>query len=358
MGASPHALVQAKRIMEAKRLLSQTKLDIVDVAYSSGFNSLRQFNDVFKQVTHETPRVFRKTHTLIAVAHSNPVDITIRIPFKKPLAWLPLKNALLAHMIPGLEVVNETSQTLTRLLKINGRYAKLVLDLSEPNDVVRATLSIINMEDVSEAVQTIKRVLDLDSDPAHITAAFQDDSLIGPLNKRLPGLRVCGMFDPFELLINTIIGQQVSIPAARTFSERLVKAYGEQHDGLYLFPTAKTLLNVDAFEMYQKTKINHKKVATIQAVCRLIAEGFDLKSITKSEVARQKLLAVKGIGPWTVEYVILRGFGDADGFPADDLFIKRLLEVKTAKAAEAKAEKWRPYRGYATMYLWTKGTYE
>ncbi len=166
------------------------------------------------------------------------------------------------------------------------------------------------------------------------------------------------MFNPFELLINTIIGQQVSIAAARTFSERLVRYYGNKIDEFYTYPSAETLLSIDPLRMYEETKLNHKKIATIQAVCQLLVDGFDLAKITSSATARERLLSVKGIGPWTVEYVALRGFGDPDGFPSDDLFIKRLLCVKTAREAEKIAEKWRPYRGYATMQLWTKGTYK
>lgn len=357
IGMSPHEIVQARRIMEAKRLLTQTTLSIVDIAFSVGFESLRQYNDIFKRETTYTPRDYRRAYTRNATSLAEPIDITLRLPFKKPLDWQPLRRALLAHMVPGLEQVDTTKDTLTRLIQTSYGYVKTTLGLTEPKDAVHLTLQVTNMEQASEIARIIKRVLDLDHDPAR-TSSLKDDPLLSPLILRHPGLRICGMFDPYELLINTIIGQQVSVPAARTFSERLIRKYGTQQDGLYTYPDATTLAKVDPMDIYQATKINHTKITTIQAVCGLLASGFDLAAITKSDEARQQLLSIKGIGPWTVEYVILRGFGDPDGFPADDLFIKRLLGAKTGKEAERLAEKWRPYRGYAAMYIWTKGTYE
>ena len=359
VGTSPHKLVQSQRILLARNLLTGTTLPIIDVAFSAGFTSLRQFNDSFKQSTSMTPSAYRKLHADPTVTLPETTEVTIRLHYDEPFEWLPLKNALLAHMIPGLENVDLQAQTLKRLIVIgNERYIPITIDLAEPMGALAVSMQVSEMRDINTVAAIIKRVFDLDSKPEAIRDVLGADPIVGPLLARHPGLRLCGMFDPFELLINTIIGQQVSIPAARTFSERLVKAYGKQVGDLYVYPSAKTLLQIDPQDFYQTTKLNHKKIATIQAVCQLIASGFELAAITTSKEARDKLLAVKGIGPWTVEYVILRGYGAPDGFPADDLFIKRNLGVKTARAAEEIAQRWRPYRGYATMQLWTKGAYD
>lgn len=357
IGTSPHKLLIGKRILTAKNLLSGTKLPIIDIAFSSGFQSLRQFNASFKEQVGQTSTQFRGKQTpTIDQPAPGAIDLTLRLPFQKPLQWEPLKQAFLMHAVPGLEEVSEDGTTLTRLVKVaEGRFTPVTIDLRPPTDFINVTTTVTRMSDVDEIVRTIKRVFDLEARPDRILAALGSDPLLGRLVHEHPGLRVCGMFDPYELLINTIIGQLISIPAARTFSERLVKSYGQKIGELYVFPTAETLLKADPLEMYQRTRINHKKIATIQAVCQLLVDGFDLTKITTSEKHWQKLLSVKGIGSWTVEYVALRGLGDPDGFPADDLFIKRRLGVKNAREAEQIAEKWRPYRGYATQYLWSKG---
>lgn len=358
IGASPKDIEQARRILTAKNLLAHTTLSVTDVAYSSDFGSLRQFNDHFKQVVSLSPSDYRKQYAKEAHVFAETNVVTVKLAYSQPLAWTELKSALLAHMIPGLEKVDDDQETLSRLILVGGRVVPVSISLAEPNGYIEVEIGVTDTRDVDAVVATVKRVFDLDARPDRVQSALGSDTRIGPLIQKHPGLRVCGMFDPFELLINTIIGQQVSIPAARTFSERLVRNYGKKFGELYTYPTAKMLAAANPMQLYETTKINHKKVATIQAVCRLIAEGFDLSAIVHDAAAREQLLAIKGIGPWTVEYVLLRGFGDPDGFPADDLFIKRLLGVKTAKATEKIAEKWRPYRGYATMQLWTKGTYE
>lgn len=359
VGASPHKLLQSRRILLAKNLLSGTTLSIVDIAFTSGFNSLRQFNEAFRNVAAATPSAYRKQHASHAATLPETMDMTVKLGYREPFEWEPLKKALLAHMIPGLEVVDEQRRTLRRLMRMkDGRLVPVTIPLGRPLAALPVTMSVSELGDVDDVVRVIKRVFDMDGKPAQVEAVLGGDPIIGPLWHEHPGLRVCGLFDPFELLINTIIGQQVSIPAARTFSARLVKAYGERVGDLYAYPSAQTLLHVDPVQMYETTRLNHKKIATIQAVCGLIDDGFELSTVVKSAAARERLLSVKGIGPWTLQYLMLRGYGDPDGFPADDLFIKRFLGVKTAKAAERIAERWRPYRGYATMQLWTKGTYE
>ena len=296
------------------------------------------------------------------------IDHTLRLPFTPPIEWQMLLRALSAHLIPGLDNVDQQAQTLDRLLKTPHGYCRVSIDLCAPADYVevRLILPSISQKKIAGMIrhveQIITRVFDLESDPAAIITHFTNDDLIAPLTTRYPGLRISGMFDPYELLINTIIGQQISVTAAKTFSTRLVTRFGDKIDfndrgDLYTYPSPQKLLSINPYEFYKKTNLTHKKIDTIQSVCRLISGGFELSDISHDVSARAKLLQIKGIGPWTVEYVILRGLGDSDGFPADDLVIKRCLGVKNAKEAERMAEKWRPYRGYATMYLWTHAVY-
>lgn len=334
-----------------------TKIPITDIAFTADFSSIRQFNDAFKQHFSTTPTLLRKHHAQVQNAKPRPATLQLKLAYKRPLLWQPLKNALIAHAVPGIEQVDLERQTLTRLLPTPHGYAKVVLDLQEPTDVVRATVEVPEISDLDEVVRSLKRALDLDANPEVITRSLSESAQLQAFVQKRPGLRIAGAFNPFELLINTIIGQQVSVAGARTLTARLAKAYGFRQGDLWVFPSPQALATTDPREMYERTKINPKKVATIQVCAQLIAGGFNLRDITQYPAAKEQLLGIKGIGPWTVEYVALRGFGDADAFPADDLLVKRMLGVTNAKHAEALAEAWRPFRGYAVMHIWTEGAY-
>lgn len=356
-GVGPSKINQVKRLETAQFLLVTTKVPITDIAFTADFSSIRQFNDAFKQHFSMTPTTMRKRHAHPKTTTVSSTHLQLKLAYKKPLLWQPLKNAMIAHAVPGIESVDPERQTLTRLLSTSHGYAKLVLDLSEPTNFIRVTVDVPDVSDLDELVRVLKRALDLDANPQVIATSLAQSAQLRTFVQQRPGLRIAGAFNPFELLINTIIGQQVSVVGARTLTERLAKAYGTQYGDLWVFPEPQVLAAANPQELYERTKINPKKVATIQACAQLIAGGFNLADIVQHTTAKRQLLDIKGIGPWTVEYVALRGFGDADAFPADDLLVKRILQVTNAKQAEVQAEQWRPFRGYGVMHIWTEGAY-
>lgn len=356
-GITPSQINQIKRLETAQFLLATTKVPITDIAFTADFSSIRQFNDAFKQHFSMTPTAMRKKHTHPKNITLSPAHLRLKLAYKRPLLWQPLKNALIAHAVPGIENVDLERQTLTRLLPTSHGHAKLILDLHEPVDFIQVAVDVPEISDLDEVVRSLKRALDLDANPQVIASSLARSPQLQTMVQERPGLRIAGSFNPFELLINTIIGQQVSVAGARTLTERLAKAYGTQHGDLWVFPTPQVLADANPQELYDRTKINPKKVATIQACAQLVTNGFNLRDIIQYPAAKERLLDIKGIGPWTVEYVALRGFGDADAFPADDLLVKRVLKVTNAKQAEARAEAWRPFRGYGVMHIWTEGAY-
>lgn len=356
-GIAPRQINQVKRLETAQVLLVTTKVSITDIVFIADFSSIRQFNDAFKQHFSMTPTAMRKKHTHRKSITPSPAHLRLKLAYKRPLLWQPLKNALVAHAIPGIENIDLERQTLTRLLPTSHGQAKLVLDLHEPADFIQVAVDVPEISDLDEVVRSLKRALDLDANPHVIVSSLARSPQLQSMAQERLGLRIAGAFNPFELLINTIIGQQVSVAGARTLTERLAKAYGTQHGDLWVFPTPQVLADADPQELYEQTKINPKKVATILACAQLIAGGFSLRDIVQYPAAKKQLLDIKGIGSWTVEYVALRGFGDADAFPADDLLVKRILGVTNAKQAEAQAEQWRPFRGYGVMHIWTEGAY-
>jgi len=327
-------------------------MPITEVAFASGFGSLRQFNDSFRKAFGMPPREFRASNNPLI---RKPMSLDLKLKYETPIEWAMLARVVGSHAVPFLEKVSDDGFFLTRLVSSGSSCATVAIDLRDYVDHVKVSVETDDSSMIDLVVSKVRRLFDLDHNPAAVTEAFSGDPLLGTLVAMRPGMRIAGSFDPYELLVHTIIGQQISVAAARTFTSRLVKEFGEEHGGLHLFPSAEALVSIDPQVLYEKTGINHKKVATIQAVSELVSGGLSIDGPSLSADVAAALLAVKGIGPWSVEYLALRGLGDPDAFPADDLIIKRRLDVKNAKSAIVKAEAWRPFRGYAAMYLWAGG---
>jgi AraC family transcriptional regulator of adaptative response / DNA-3-methyladenine glycosylase II len=200
-----------------------------------------------------------------------------------------------------------------------------------------------------------RRVFDLASDPATIGAALRGDLLLGPFVRRRPGLRIPGAWDPFECAVRAVLGQQVSLAAGRTLATRLVQRAGTRlarpMDGLtHLFPSPAALAAADLNGL----GLVPTRARTVAALARAVAEGRLVLDGPADEV-RAALVALPGVGEWTAEYVALRALGEPDAFPAADLVLRRVAgegRTLTARALAARAETWRPWRGYAAVHLW------
>ena len=278
-------------------------------------------------------------------------DLTLRLAFRPPHAF----DATLAYLgpraLPGVEEVAD------------GRYRRLVgtqegadvLEV-EPGDghvLVRVPRRAVPRS-LAIAV-AVKRLFDLDADPSTVADTLARDRRLRRLVAGTPGLRVTGAFDPFELAVRAILGQQVSVRGATTLAGRLVERFGERVSGdralTHLFPTPTVLSEapVEAIGMPRA------RGGAIRALARAVRDGLELDRASSSDVLRSSLVALPGIGPWTAEYVALRGAGDPDAFPASDLGLRHALgNGRPATAAEVgrAAVAWRPWRGYAAMYLW------
>ena len=182
--------------------------------------------------------------------------------------------------------------------------------------------------------------------------------LLEPLVRRHPGLRVPGSTDGFETAVLTVLGQQVSLAAARTFGARLVAAFGGPGPaGFSTFPAPESLARVPAAEIQAAARITHARARTVSALARAAADGLALHPGADRAAARRGLLALPGIGPWTADYLAVRVLGDRDAYPADDLVLKRALGVRTGREAAQLSQPWRPWRSYALFHLWTAAAY-
>lgn len=258
-----------------------------------------------------------------------------------------------AHTIPGCERTDAATGRHERLLRLGDELVPVVVWFA-PVPALEVTPAFRD-----EVLPLVRRWLDLDANQAARTAALADDPLVGPLVAARPGMRVTGHPAPFEALVNTVVGQQISLAAARTMTGRLVSRFGEPGPtGLTAFPRA-AVLAAAGLEDFQSLGFMAARARTLSGVARAVADGLDLYPSGAEALARTRadLLALPGIGPWTVEFLALRAFGDPDAFPAGDLVLHRALGVRTAAQSRRAAEGWRPWRAFATQHLWTAAAY-
>jgi AraC family transcriptional regulator of adaptative response / DNA-3-methyladenine glycosylase II len=341
LGAPPGSLARTRRLQLARALVDQTALPMTEVAAASGFTSLRQFNASMRAAYGRPPRQLRRART-------RPTDrIVLRLPYRPPLAWDELLAYLSTRAVPGVESVDDRSYR--RTLDIGG--APIVVELEHAAPAVMLTVAAPSAESLGTIVERARRAFDLDADPAQVALVLGADPILGPLVERRPGLRVPGAWDGFELAVRAVLGQQVSVRGATTLAGRLVARFGTplaaSVDGLtHVFPRPEALVDADVAAI----GIPGARAETIRHLARAASTGaVRLDATAPFEETRAALVALPGIGPWTAEYVALRVLRDPDAYPAGD------LGLRNAGATLARAEAWRPWRGYAAVHLWTAG---
>ncbi|MGD9573715.1 MAG: DNA-3-methyladenine glycosylase [Thermoleophilia bacterium] len=287
-----------------------------------------------------------------------PPRVLVRLPYREPLAAGSLVRALRAHLVPGLERLDDDG-ALTRVVRAPGGPAIVRVEPRPGTGEMRAELRPSHPADVAHLLLSLRRSLDLDHDPAEADAALARDPLLAPLVAARPGLRVPGGGDGFEAAVLVVLGQQVSVAAARTFAGRLVTAYGTPAgDGLSAFPTAHDLAFAHPGDLRAAVGLTGARAGTLHSLARAVADGLVLDASADPARTREDLLALPGIGPWTAELIALRALGDRDALPSADLVLRRALGGVGPAEAERRAEPWRPFRAYALMHLWTHVAFE
>ncbi|MHC9297103.1 AlkA N-terminal domain-containing protein [Mycobacterium sp. LTG2003] len=357
LGANPLALARAQRSQTARVLIETTELPFSDVAFAAGFASIRQFNDTIRAVCDLTPSELRlRARTRIARDDTaSPGMLSLRLPVRSPFAYEGLFGHLAASAVPGVEEVRDGAYRRTlRLPHGNG-----IVGLEPQPDHVRCQLVLDDFRDLSAAIARCRRLLDLDADPEAVVDALGADSDLSAVVAKAPGQRIPRTVDEAELALRVVIGQQVSIKAARTHAGRLVTAYGsavrDEHGGLtHVFPSIADLAEIDPSHLAMpesRKRTVHAMVSALADEALILDPGCDWQR------AREQLLAIPGVGPWTAEVIALRGLGDPDAFPATDLGIRLAAEQLglpiESGALIAHSTRWRPWRAYATQHLWT-----
>jgi AraC family transcriptional regulator, regulatory protein of adaptative response / DNA-3-methyladenine glycosylase II len=358
-GAGPLALARAQRTQTARLLIETTDLPFGDVAFAAGFSSIRQFNDTLRLVCDRTPTELRKRATArVDRARSDVCStgtVSLRLPVRVPFAYEGVFGHLAASVVPGCEEVRDT--TYRRTLRLP--FGNGIASLTPAPDHVRCLLVLDDFRDLTAAISRCRRLLDLDADPEAVIDVLGSDAALAPVVAKAPGQRIPRTVDEAELAVRAVLGQQVSMKAARTHAGRLVTAYGEPVQDAngaltHTFPSIEQLGEIDPAHL----AVPKARRRTLTALIAALADGtVVLNAGCDWEAARRQLLAVPGIGPWTAEVIAMRGLGDPDAFPASDLGLRLAAEQlglpTEHRALTARSHRWRPWRSYAAQHLWT-----
>ena len=394
LGVTPVALAQTRRLLVAKQLLTETTLPVTQVAMASGFRSVRRFNALFQEQYRLAPGALRRAAVPVvrsgggspraARAASSGRDaaattaaegtVSLALHYRPPFDWRGLLAHLTARATPGVEVVSAArGGSYGRTVRLHGHVGTIVVTVqpprrtrTRPSHALRVELSASLLPVLVPLLSRLRRLLDLDADPAVVAAHFEPDAMLGPLVRRRPGLRAPGALDGVELALRAVLGQQVSVRGATTLAGRLARLVSEPFDvgagdgsdtGLTLLPFDAGRLADASQSSVAAIGIPGTRAATLLAVAGAAAGG-ELPELT-ADVPRpdpaglvRRLTALPGIGPWTAQYVAMRVLRWPDAFLDGDLALRRAMGGLTPGRMRATAEPWRPWRSYAVHHLW------
>lgn len=343
LGAGPTQLAQTRRLRLARTLLDQTTLSVTDIAFAAGFSSIRQFNSVFRRTFHAPPSQLRERP---GTQSPGAEWISLSLPSRGSTGWPALLVFLASGVSPPLELAEQNRFRRT----VPGGLLELDGDESE----LRLTARLKHLDDLARWIPVVRTVCDLDSDRDAITDQLRiDPAFDGLMNRCQTTLvpRLPGVFDRFELVVRAVVGQQVSTAGARTLRGRLVRKVAEHHQWSTIerFPTPEELATTPLGDV----GLTSFRLATVHDVARRVADGrLDLTASGDSQRAVAELQSIKGIGPWTCGYVSMVGFADPDAWPVDDLILARAVGL-SGRALHRQFERWRPWRGYAALTIWS-----
>ncbi|MDB5219012.1 MAG: transcriptional regulator, Ada family/DNA-3-methyladenine glycosylase [Myxococcaceae bacterium] len=357
VGASPVSVAQAHRILFAKKLITETALSMTEIALASGFGSVRRFNDVFHHTYGRTPSDLRRKKRPEADLGAG---IELELPFAAPYDWPAMITFLAARAIPGVESVE--NDVYRRTFALDGAIGTIEVRPVADENVLRAIIHTSEVKPLGAIVARLRRLFDLDADIAAVDEHLAKDKDLAKRVAARPGLRVPGAWDPFELAVRAVLGQQVSVRAATTFSGRLVAALGRplgaeraRGGAAMLFPTPAAMAEADLGGV----GLTGARAATLKALAAAVAADPRLiRSYDTLDETVAKLCELPGIGPWTAQYIAMRALREPDAFPAADLGLLRAMETSAGRPTPAalakRAEAWRPWRAYAALRLWSQ----
>ena len=353
VGAGPQSLARAQRASTARLLIETSRLPFSEVAFASGFASVRQFNDTVREVFATTPTQLRRRATSGTKPPRTAGILDLRLTHRQPFDGAAMVRWLGRRAVPGIE---ETADGVyRRTLRLP--HASGVAELRPAAGHVRARLQLEDPRDLTAAVRRCRWLLDLDADPVAVDAVLSGDPVLSAAVRRSPGRRVPHTVDGGELAVRAVLGQQVSLAGARTLTARLVQRLGKPLTTstgalTHLFPEPEAIADADLHDI----GIPGSRAQALTGIAGALADGrLTLDAGAARTDATEVLAGLPGIGPWTTGYIAMRALGDPDAFPDADLGLRKAaagagLDPKHLSTA---AQRWRPWRSYAAEYLWS-----
>lgn len=353
VGASPIALAQTRRLHFAKRLIDNSTLSMTAIALAAGYGSLRRFNTAVRDAYGRPPRELRR-HRAQDEPDRPAGEVRLTLAYRPPYDWVRLSAFVRQRALPGIELMNGTGYA--RVIRTSAGPALIRVQPLPGRDALELRVRDAPATELFQIANAARRVFDLSADPDQISRDLSADRVLRTLVQQRPGLRIPGMWDPFECGVRAVLGQQVSVTAGRTFAARLVQRFGEPVsttvEGLtHLFPTPLALVQGDLTGL----GLTGVRVRALRALAAAVLDGR-IDFAAGAGVLIGQLQALPGIGAWTAQYVALRALGEPDALPAADLVLRRMAggaeRTLSEQALHGRADLWRPWRGYATVHLW------
>jgi AraC family transcriptional regulator of adaptative response / DNA-3-methyladenine glycosylase II len=358
LGASPVSVAQTRRVLFAKQLLHETQLPMTEVAVAAGFRSLRRFNETFHELFHRPPSALRRKTSASHVGTGT--GVTLQIRYRSPYDWDSILAFLQARAIPGVEVV-EHGRYL-RAVDIDGLTGTVEVAHQLERQGLGVTIRFPNVKSLPAIVTRVRHLFDVGADIETIDAHLSSDPFLAPLVAQRPGLRAPGGWDGFEIAVRAVLGQQISVAAARRLAGQLVALHGRElpmeqrnHPGLmFVFPTAQRLASAKSLGlgMPEARQLSLKAIAEAS-----VTDPNLFRPRGNIEETVERLRTIRGVGDWTAHYIALRAIRETDAFPASDIGLLRGAgaiggEKQTSAYLLHRARSWRPWRAYAAQHLW------
>jgi AraC family transcriptional regulator of adaptative response / DNA-3-methyladenine glycosylase II len=353
-GVSPIDYWTTQRLLLAKQLLTDTTLPVTQIAWQCGYSSQRRFNAAFRERLRLQPGALRRAGRGEALAASSQAALHLRLSYRPPYDIDALMRFFALRAVAGVEVVEGHTMRRTLQVEVDGRHhlGWIALRFHEARHELELAVAPSLHPALGRLIETVRQAFDLDADPAQI------DPVLArlPVASR-PGLRLANGYDGFESAVRVILGQQVTVKAARTLIHRVVERFGAPiatpfADLTRLFPGAATLAAADPADI-GTLGIVRQRVGAIQALARAVQSGqLALHRAAPIEPTLDALRTLPGIGEWTAQVIAMRALAWPDAWPAQDIGLQIALGSRDAKDITTRAEPWRPWRAYAVMRLW------
>jgi AraC family transcriptional regulator of adaptative response / DNA-3-methyladenine glycosylase II len=360
LGAPPISVAQTRRILFAKQLIHDTRMPMADVAVAAGFSSVRRFNETFVELFHRPPRALRRKQ----VSGAQGRDVVLQLKYRPPYDWNHILAFLEARAITGVEFVE--SERYFRTIEIDGALGSIAVAHLPKRESIEVAILFPNVRALPAIVARIRRLFDIGADIDTINRHLSADPVLAKLITRRPGLRAPGGWAGFEVAVRAVMGQQISVAAARRLAGELVRLHGctvpepfRIHPALsFVFPEPQRLVSSSGIRL----SMPGTRLLTLRAVAEAAMANPDLFSpLARIEETISRLRTIRGVGEWTAHYIALRASRESDAFPATDVGILRGASSidgtnVTPSTLLSRAEAWRPWRAYAAQHLWAAGT--